>query len=1003
MDTRSLSLPVFLPSGEDCLRCIARLQDGLLSLKGVEEASVNNGHDTLRIVYDPNFVTYSRIENEARRIGADIALRVDHATVALDGLDCPDCARSIARSLEAMEGVLWAGTSFAAAQAHVEFERNQVETGTLLKRIARHGVQPRLLDTSGTLADRIPPLTEDGSSDILPFLLNRYKPTLLSAVLGLFGLLLGLFTAPPALVWASRLFYAAAIIIGGLSTFRAAWLSLRTRSMDMNVLMMLAVLGAAATEQWGEATAVVLLYSIGNALQAATLERTRRSLRTLMSLAPQRATVRRDGKETSLRVSEVHIGDTIIIRPGERVPLDGTVTNGHSAINEAPVTGESMPVEKERGATVYAGTLNGQGALEVRVTKFYRDTVLSRIAHSVEQAQAQRAPSEQLIDRFARFYTPLVFWLAVFVAVVPPLLAAGDFMWYFPTWFHRGLSLLLIACPCALVISTPVAIVTALGTATRHGVLIKGGAYLEAIGDVKAIVYDKTGTLTQGRPTVEDVIPVSNMTCADIIAMAAALLEHSTHPLASAIRDEAARHPAQTYVVTDYEELPGRGARGHVDGTLTLVGSVRLFTQSRVQLPRLAEETLAEAESRGKTVVMVGNSQTTLGLIVLSDAPRPEARQVVSQLHQLGIHFQTLLSGDNMRVAAQVAQAAGLEEFEGGMLPEQKVTRLRALQRQYGRVAMVGDGINDAPALAAADVGIAMGAAGSDTALEASDIALMRDDLNALPFLVLLSRRTLTIMRQNVAFSLLTKAILLLAAIQITLPLWVAVIGDVGVALLVTLNALRLAEPTGEPVPPKTAHARKLQSLDEIKARPGANHPISTESAPMTTDEAEPLMELLFIHDPTADEQPIPGYVYPRWETRVIPFTGEPIRFGRKVATSALAVQVDDEGMSRLHGEFRLDGRRPVVVDLRSTNGIRRNAQAISALIAPERPIPVRFGDSLYVGRNTRIEVRPPGYARSLTQTPASVPSLVFASALPESAERSATQDLRGKSGTPAG
>jgi Cd2+/Zn2+-exporting ATPase len=971
-----------LPDGEERNRRVARLQDSLMGIKGVREASVNNAFDTLSLVYDPNLVTFSRLENEARLIGVQLVAAIDHVTFALDGLDCPDCARGIERDVRALEGVLWAGANLAAAQVHVEFERGRVSGREIVGRIAAHGVRPRLLEQNGEAvrtqnAGAMPGVLSAAT------LLRKQRRIALCLLLSALGLLVGLLPQANIGTHVSRLLYTGAILAGGWGMFRPALASLRARTADMNVLMLLAILGAAATGAWGEAASVVLLFSIGNALQANTLERTRRSLQSLMALAPQTATIRRDRSEEKRPVVDVRVGETILVRPGERIPMDGVVVGGVSQVSEAPVTGESRFLEKQPGSKVYAGAANGMGALEVRVTKAARDALISRIAHLVEEAQAQRAPAEQMIDRFERFYTPVVCWLAVLIAFVPPLLAAGDFSWYFPVWFHRGLSLLIIACPCALVLSTPVAVVTALGAAARRGALVKGGAYLETIGTVKAIAYDKTGTLTQGRPAVEDVVPFGAMSCGEVIRLAAALESRSAHPLALAIREAAARSSgAAPPAVRDFEEIPGQGARAIVNETPTLLGSTRLFARHKIALPRAAQEKLAEAETSGATVTLLGGANGLHGLILLKDPPRLETRAAIAELHRLGILYQGVLSGDNAQVAAQIASAVGMAEYEGNLLPEQKLAQIRALQQRYGRAAMVGDGINDAPALAAADVGIAMGAAGSDTALEAADIALMHADLMALPFLIRLSRRTRRIMQENVAVSLLTKGLLVSAALTTTLPLWLAVIGDVGVALLVILNALRLAESPedGRQTPalsPSTAlradHAPTQEGAAEgTEGRTRYPDGKAKESRPPLEAAAPdtPLLELVFSSDSSADEQPIPGYVYPAWDPIRVLFTGEPIRFGRRARTSALSLQIEDRGMSRLHGEIRLEGRRPVIVDLCSTNGIRRNGQAVSALIPPERPVPLQVGDRLWIGRNTRLDIRLPASAPASGATP---------------------------------
>ncbi len=985
MDIRSLDLPVHLPSGDECLRCIGRLQEGLPRIKGVVDASVNNAHDTLHIAYDPNLVTFSRIESEARRLGAEITASVDHATLLLEGLDNPDAAQGIERAIGALDGILWAGVSFTSAQMHVEFRPDQIRLPEIIRRIAGQGVQAVPLDRAPAAATpsvapqaagRAP--TDTGRQ---AFFLRRAGMVAASAFLAVVALVLQWAEGPGAHS-VSPFIWAAALIVGGARILRGAVGALIARAVDMNVLLTLAVIGAAALGSWGEAAAVVLLYDVGVLLQARALERTRRSIRTLMDLTPPTARVRRNGLEQTLPVSEVRVGDTVLIRPGERIPMDGEILQGAGSVNEAPITGESVPVEKRAGDNVYAGTLNGQAALDVRVSRPYDDTVLAQVVHGVEEAQSQRAPAEQFLDRFARRYTPIVFWLAVAVAIVPPLLLGGDFSWYFPTWLHRGLSLLLIACPFGLILATPVAITAALGTAARRGVLIKGGAYLENVGAVRAMVYDKTGTLTEGVLQVADVVPFGEMTCAEILSHAALMESHSEHPVAQAIVMAAERQrPAVPLRITEVVEMPGRGLRGPINDTLYLLGSPALFAQAKVSLTPEAEQALEEAEAAGVTCVLLGKMREVQGLILLRDRPRPEAKAAIAALRRQGILYQAMLTGDNVRVAAHVAAAAGLEEYQGGLLPEKKLQHIRHLQHRYGRVAMVGDGINDAPALAAADIGIAMGVAGSDIALAASDIALMRDDLSRLPFLIHLSRSTRSIVRQNVAIALLTKAALLGSAVLATLPLWLVILGDVGVALLVTINAFRLVDGPDVDAPPAPA--------------------IETDA------EGEPLLDLVFINDKSVDEQPEAGFVYPKWERFVISFTGTPIRFGRKSEGSILPVQIDDSGMSRLHGEIRLEGGRPVVVDLQSTNGIRFNGRTQGALVPPLRPTPLRFGDNLLLGRNTRVEIRRPGeFGVGKRVTGAGGRAVVEngAEAQPMHAEEgSSTQDLHGKSGVPTG
>jgi Cd2+/Zn2+-exporting ATPase len=797
MDRHTLELPVMLPSGPECSRCIVRLQSELGRIKGVEGAAVNNARSSITVTYDPNVVTLSRIEREARQIGANIEARIAHQTLELRDLDCPDCASTIEKAVGQVPGVLWAGANFAAGQIHIEFERERAN----LKQIRR------VIEGHGARVCPLSPLPEDARREP-ERKASAWRRVFIEHRKAIVTLLTALLTALATMSdWtrgdgtAIRL-YAAAIVLGGWSTARSAWLALRARKADMNVLMTLAVLGAAAIGEWFEAATVVALYNIGNLLQAGAMERTRRSLRALMELSPRTARVLRGSGEYDVPVEQVRLYETVLVRPGERIAMDGEVAAGESAVNEAPITGESMPADKKAGDRVYAGTLNGPGALEVRVTCVYRETVLAKIIHRVEEAQAQRAPAQQFIDRFAARYTPMVVVLAFVVAILPPsalwlwhaVHGSAALTWTWSDWFVRALSLLIIACPCALVISTPVAIVTAIGTASRAGALVKGGAYLEELSRLRAILYDKTGTLTEGRFRVEDVLPLNTASCNDILRIAAAMEQRSEHPLAEAFVAAARKQGnSRLPAVQEFEALPGRGVRGVVEGSAYLLGNPGLLHSHRIELNG-AREHLERVEALGKTAVMLANAQQPLGIIVLSDTPRADLAQTVRELESLGIEYQAMLTGDNPQVARSVAEAVGLHEYKASLLPEQKLTLVKEFQRRFGVVAMVGDGVNDAPALAAANIGIVMGAAGSDTAMETADVALMADDLTRLPVLIRLSRRTKAIIFQNVAFSLLTKAILLGAAVFVGIPLWLAVMGDVGVSLLVTLNALRLME-----------------------------------------------------------------------------------------------------------------------------------------------------------------------------------------------------------------
>jgi Cd2+/Zn2+-exporting ATPase len=517
------------------------------------------------------------------------------------------------------------------------------------------------------------------------------------------------------------------------------------------------------------------------------MERARHAIRALMELAPGEALVRRDGQERRVAVDEVAIGETLVARPGEKIALDGVVVGGESAVNQAPITGESLPVLKRAGDEVFGGTINGRGALEVRVSRLRRDTTMARIINLVEVAQAQRAPSQAFVERFARYYTPAVIVLAAGVAAVPPLVAGQPFA----SWFYRALVLLVISCPCALVISTPVSIVSALAAAARKGVLIKGGVHLERTGRVRCVAFDKTGTLTIGRPEVVEIIPQNGAGRAEIVRMAAALEARSEHPIGEAIVRRAVMDGLFADAGAAFQALPGRGAEARVDGDPVVIGNHRLFEERSLCSPAIDSE-LDRLAANGRTAVLLARGQQTIGIIAVGDATRSTGRDAIDLLRRQGVEHVVMLTGDNANAARAISHAMGIDEFHAELLPEDKVDAVRGLRQRYGTVAMVGDGVNDAPALAAADVGIAMGAAGTDAALETADVALMADDLLKLPFAFRLSRRTLRNIKANIAVSIGLKGAFLVLGILGLATLWMAVVADMGASLLVIANGLRL-------------------------------------------------------------------------------------------------------------------------------------------------------------------------------------------------------------------
>lgn len=609
----------------------------------------------------------------------------------------------------------------------------------------------------------------------------------LAGGLGPAGRLLG-GHASPSVPWPEIAAYFAATLLGARFVVVKAWFAARNLRPDMHLLMTVAVIGAMGIGEWFEAASVSFLFALSLALESWSVGRARRAIAALLDLAPPTARVLRPGGlvETVL-VSEVRLGSRFIVSAGERIPLDGRVTAGASAVNQAPITGESVPVEKLPGAEVFAGTINGDGTLTVRATRSAEDTTLARIIHMVEEAHANRAPSEQWVERFARIYTPAVMALAFLVFLLPPIVLGQAW----DEWFYRALVLLVIACPCALVISTPVSIVASLASAARAGVLVKGGSFMEMPARLQAIAMDKTGTITSGEPEVVQVIPLGSHTETELISRAAALEAHSTHPLARAIRRYAERRGIAPAPAADVRVLGGKGMTGSFDGELFWLGSHRYVVERGQDAPEVAWQAAA-LEADGKTVIVVGNLRHLCGLVAVADTIRPEAREIVRQLHAAGIAHVVMLTGDNRTTAEAIAREVGIDEVHAELLPENKVGKLEEIIARYGTVAMVGDGVNDAPALARANLGIAMGAIGSAAAIETADIALMTDDISKLPWLVVHSRRTLAIIRQNIAFALVMKAVFVVLTFVGMASLWAAIAADTGASLLVVLNGLRL-------------------------------------------------------------------------------------------------------------------------------------------------------------------------------------------------------------------
>lgn len=579
-----------------------------------------------------------------------------------------------------------------------------------------------------------------------------------------------------------------AIALGGSDTIKKGFAALKTFTLNINFLMMIAITGAMLIGEWPEAAVVTFLFALAELIEAYSLDRARNAIRSLMEMTPELAMVKTDAGWKEIAAAEVVIDAIVAVKPGERIALDGVVVSGQSTVNQAPITGESMPVEKLPGDPVFAGTINERGKLEFRVTANKGNTTLARIIRAVQAAQSERAPTQRFVDQFAHYYTPAIVVLAILIASVPPLLFGAAFA----PWFYKGLVTLVIACPCALVVSTPVTVVSGLAAAARRGILIKGGVYLEEGRKLKALALDKTGTLTHGKPKLTDITPIYNQPEDKCLQLAASLDFHSGHPVASAVvahwKQQQAEH--KLLQVDDFESLTGRGVKGVIDGALYYIGNHRMVEELGICGPDV-ETVLEKLEKQGKTAVVLSSAQKPLCIFAVADTIRDTSVLAVKELQVLGVHC-VLLTGDNQNTANAIAAEVGIEEVHGDMLPEDKLKAIDELRQRYDVVGMVGDGVNDAPALAKSSIGFAMGAAGTDTALETADVALMQDDLRRIPLFIGLSRKTSRVLKQNITLSIAIKVVFLALNFANLATLWMAVFADMGASLIVVFNGLRL-------------------------------------------------------------------------------------------------------------------------------------------------------------------------------------------------------------------
>jgi Cd2+/Zn2+-exporting ATPase len=690
------------------------------------------------------------------------------AVFRVEGMDCNEEVVILERRLKPLAGMEAVSADVIRQRLHVKYDAARLTTSAMVDAVGQTGMRMWLEHEE----------PRSSGSDV-----QWRQRLMLGSGLALLAGGATFFTGAEAVAVP---LLAVSAVSGAVYPVRRAFAAVRTRTIDINVLMIIAVVGAVILRDWLEAASVVFLFAVAQWLEVRTLERARQAIRALLDLSPRHALVVRDGAEATVPVEEIRAAERVIVRPGEKVAVDGEVLSGTSDVNEAPITGESLPVAKAAGDEVFAGTINGRGALELRVTRVGRDTRLAHVIHLVEEAQSRRAPVQAFVDRFARIYTPAVIALAAAVAVLPPLFEASDPV----SWLYRALVLLVIACPCALVISTPVSIVSALSAAARHGVLVKGGVHLERLAAARVVAFDKTGTLTSGLLSVRDIVPAGIATPTEVLRLAAAVEARSEHPIAQAIAARAAQSGVEIPAVTGFSALPGRGAEGDIAGRPVIVGNRALFDERGIAMPA-DFDARPEISGSGVTLVFVAVDRMLLGAIAVADTVRPTARETIALLRALGIEHVVMLTGDHAGSAAPAAAAVGVDETRAGLLPGDKRAAIESL-RSRGPVVMVGDGINDAPALAAADVGIAMGAAASDVALETADVALLSAELLKLPYAIRLARATVRNVRTNIALSLVLKAAFLVLAVAGVATLWMAVLADTGATVIVVANALRL-------------------------------------------------------------------------------------------------------------------------------------------------------------------------------------------------------------------
>jgi Cd2+/Zn2+-exporting ATPase len=776
--TRTFPLRLLLPDVPDAKdACVRRLTELTSQLAGVSLAHATDD-GSLCVHFDPSQTTLAEVQQRLTAAGARLAAEYGHVSFELGGLPSEDASRRLERLLRAQEGVLEVSASVAARRVRIEFERAKLTPDRLRRLIeeARFTVEPVARERP---VARLGRLLAD----------NRELVWSLSA-----AVLLGFGWAGERFGdWPSRLtipLYLAAYAFGAwdlVSHTVASWRR-GAFTFDIDLLMLLAALGAAGLGEWAEGAFLLTLFALAHALEHYAMDRARGAIRALADLAPAVARVRRDGQDVEVPVETVKVDEVAVVRPGDRIPVDGIVAGGQSSVNQAPVTGESVPVDKAAGDDVFAGTVNGEGALEVRTTRAVGDRTLDRVIRLVEDAQTSKAPTQQFTERFERIFVPVVLVSSAAVMIVPPLV--GWATW--STAVYRALTLLVAASPCALALGTPSAVLAGIAQAARRGVLIKGGVHLENLGTLRTMTFDKTGTLTVGQPEVIGVTTIDAESADALLRIAAAVERQSQHPLAQAVVRAAAARQLTLPEAGPLDSITARGVRADVEGQSVEIGSARLWTDRQMELPVLVDIAVKEQQDAGRSVMIVRHGAQWLGVLGLADQPRLEARDVLARLREIGLRPLVMLTGDNRGVANAMGKTLGVDEIKADLLPEDKVSAIQALMQEHGPLAMIGDGVNDAPALAQATVGIAMGGAGTGVALETADVALMGDDLRTLPFAVGLSRQAARIIKQNLSISMAVIALLVAATLLGWAGIGTAVLLHEGSTMVVVANSLRL-------------------------------------------------------------------------------------------------------------------------------------------------------------------------------------------------------------------